>query len=125
MDLIKIQATESTPFVLLDAANRRIELAGRSIPEDASAFYFPILDWLEKYIKESPGKTSFTFYLEYINSISQKMLIDIFLKASALRNAGTEIEILWYYDEEDEEMYDEGNVFKNKLGLPIQLIEKK
>lgn len=125
MDSIRIPATDSTPFVLLDASNHRIELSGRSIPEDASAFYFPILDWLDKYIKETSGKTTFSFYLEYINSISQKMLIDIFLKASALKNAGREIEILWYYDEEDEEMQDEGNVFRQKLGLPIQLIEKQ
>ncbi|MBX7095023.1 MAG: DUF1987 domain-containing protein [Flavobacteriales bacterium] len=119
MDLIRIPATDTTPFVLLDPSNQRIEMVGRSIPEDAAAFYFPILDWLDKYIANSPGKTHFEFYLEYINSISQKMLIDIFLRAAKLRESGKEIEIVWNYDEEDEEIYDEGMMFKQKLNLPV------
>ncbi|HCA83973.1 MAG TPA: nuclear pore complex subunit [Flavobacteriales bacterium] len=124
MDLIRIEATEASPFILLDPAGK-VEVKGRSIPEDASAFFFPIHDWLEQYTKHPAAKTTFLFYLEYINSISQKMLIDIFLRAKELKDAGKDLEIFWYYDEEDEEMYEEGNIFRQKLGLPIQLLIKQ
>jgi hypothetical protein len=125
MENIRIEATDNTPFVNFDATKGFIELSGRSIPEDASAFFFPLIDWLSGYNQNPKDKTVFHFYLEYINSISQKMLIDIFLKACELKNAGHNLEIVWFYDEEDEEMHDEGSVFRNKLNLPIELKIKK
>lgn len=121
MDSIILPSSETSPAVHFDAALGRIELSGRSIPEDASAFYFPLLDWLERYSENPAPKTHFVFYLEYINSISQKMLIDIFLKAQKMVKSGKEVSIVWYYDEEDEEMYEEGSVFRNKLELPMEI----
>jgi hypothetical protein len=125
MDSIILSSSETSPAVHFDAALGRIELSGRSIPEDASAFYFPLLDWLEHYSESPAPKTQFVFYLEYINSISQKMLIDIFLKAQKMVKSGQDVNIVWYYDEEDEEMYEEGSVFRNKLELPMEIKVKE
>jgi hypothetical protein len=35
--------------------------------------------------------------------------------------SGQDVNIVWYYDEEDEEMYEEGSVFRNKLELPMEI----
>jgi hypothetical protein len=114
------EATDSTPMVNLNAAEGLIELKGRSIPEDAAAFYFPILDWLTTY-NENPGpSTKFVFYLDYINSISQKMLADVFIKALQLKNSNKQIKIVWQYDVDDEEMLEEGQIFAQKFNLDVE-----
>lgn len=122
MEDYKIEATDSTPMVNLNAGEGIIELKGRSIPEDAAAFYFPILDWLKMYNDNPQPTTRFIFYLEYINSISQKMLADIFLKALQLKNSGKHVKIVWQYDEDDEEMLEEGQIFAQKFNLEIEFV---
>lgn len=121
MEALRLAATDSTPEVTLDAMEGMIELKGRSIPENASSFYLPIIDWLTHYTEHPSSKTTFNFYLEYINSISQKMLVDIFHKAEELRSSGKNIEINWMFDEDDEEMLEEGEVFNSKFNLEMNL----
>lgn len=121
MENLLIQATESTPYINFKADEGFLEMVGRSIPEDATSFYFPVFDWLNSYVDEPADKTIVHFYLEYINSISQKMLIDLFLFLSKLHKEGHNLEIVWFYDEEDEEIREEGNVFRTKLNIPIEL----
>ena len=48
METIKILGTDDTPNVILDANNEIFEISGRSLPEDVSAFYEPILSWLDE-----------------------------------------------------------------------------
>lgn len=52
MEAIKIKGTEDTPNVVLDAAANVMEISGRSLPEDVSSFYGPILNWLSEDIKK-------------------------------------------------------------------------
>ncbi len=49
MEIIKIKGTEDTPSVLLDKAQNLFEISGRSLPEDVSMFYEPILSWIDEY----------------------------------------------------------------------------
>lgn len=125
MEDLLIEATENTPYIHFRADVGLLEMKGRSIPEDATSFYFPVFDWMNSYVDEPAPKTTLQFYLEYINSISQKMLIDLFLFATKLQRNGHAIEIIWYYDEEDEEIKEEGNIFRQKLNLPIELRVKE
>ena len=125
MEKIFRAATESTPLVNFDPSQGLIEIKGRSIPENASEFYFPLLEWLNRYSQTSQKHTHFVFYLEYMNSISQKMLADIFLKVRNIKTSGTTVEVTWQFDEEDEEMYEEGEVFGAKFHLPINCVAVK
>lgn len=122
MEKIFRAATDNTPLVNFDPSQGLIEIKGRSIPENAADFYFPLLEWLNRYSQSSQKHTHFVFYLEYINSISQKMLADIFLKAQNIKTNGTTVEVTWQFDEEDEEMYEEGKVFGSKFNLPINFV---
>ena len=121
MDSIKLEKTDSTPYVLFNGDEGIFEISGRSIPEDASSFYFPLIDYLDNYKKNPAEKTTFTFYLEYINSISQKMLVDLFIKLSELKQSGKSTEIKWLYDYGDEEIHEEGMLVSNKFGLAMQI----
>lgn len=50
------------------------------------------------------------------------MLADIFVKAQQLKLNGTTVEVTWQFDEEDEEMFEEGKVFSAKFNLPIHFV---
>ena len=75
METIKIQGTEDTPKVILDKENELMEISGRSLPEDVTAFYEPILNWLNEYSESPNKKTIFNFKLVYFNTASSKLLI--------------------------------------------------
>ena len=62
METIKIQGTEDTPKIILDAGNDIMEISGRSLPEDVSSFYEPVLNWLNEYAENPKKKTVFNFF---------------------------------------------------------------
>ena len=80
MEVIKIKGSDDTPNVILDAENGIFEISGRSLPEDVAAFYEPIIDWLDEYAESPNDKTVFDFKLEYFNTASSKLLLDVLLK---------------------------------------------
>ena len=82
METIKILGTDDTPHVILDPDNEIFEISGRSLPEDVTAFYEPVLTWLDEYAQNPNSKTVFTFRLVYFNTASSKLLLDILMRAS-------------------------------------------
>jgi hypothetical protein len=57
MDAIKILETDDTPGIILDVENDCFEITGRSMPEDVSSFYGPVLNWLDEYAENPKPKT--------------------------------------------------------------------
>lgn len=118
-----LEPTEESPGVVLDAQAGRFEISGKSYPEDAVAFYQPIFRWLKKYSENPNPQTEVSFKLLYFNTASQKLFLDLLLILDRMVEAGKEVSIDWYYDEEDESMRDAGDEFANLLDVPIRLHE--
>jgi hypothetical protein len=121
MDVIKIKGTEDTPNVILDAGNNIIEFSGRSLPEDVVAFYAPVLQWIEEYAKSPNKKTEVIFRLEYFNTASSKILLDILLKFEDIMNDGHEVVVQWYYQEDDEDMQEAGDEYSEIVDIPFEM----
>jgi len=47
---------------------------------------------------------------------------DILFKLESLNEAGHEVNILWYYEQDDEDMYDIGVEFKENLNMQFEII---
>lgn len=106
MNNISIPATSCTPEVEFDFDGRTLSLAGESYPENAAAFYRPLITALESFVTPASQHTdaSLTLHvaLSYFNSSSTKMLFSLL---SALNNgaaAGVAATLHWYYDPEDD-----------------------
>jgi len=121
MEPLNLEATENTPEVEFDPTSGLLKIKGRSIPENAAKFYYPILDWLKVYTETPSSKTRLDLYLEYINSISQKMVLEIFLIVQELKKNHKSVEVNWYYDEDDEEMMEEGQLFSKRFSLDVNV----
>ena len=120
MKLLTLEATESTPEITFDPECGKLVIRGRSIPENATHFYYPILDWLNEYVEHPHDVTQLDLYLEYLNSISHKMLIEIFNRAQRLHDDNQKIQVNWFYDQDDDQMLEEGQVWSRKYAFDMQ-----
>lgn len=122
METIKIQGTDDIPSVILDADNGIFQISGRSMPEDVTAFYDPILEWLEELTEEYSNKIVFEFKLEYFNTASSKLLLDVLMKLEEIHEDGKEVLVKWYFPEDDEDMEEAGEEYADIVEVPLELI---
>lgn len=123
MEPIIIEGSPKTPTVHFDANEGVFKLEGRSIPENSVEFYKPLVDWLDKY-KEGPlPKTVVEIKLEYFNTSSSKCILDVFKKLELIHKSKNEVEIKWYYEEDDEDMLEAGEDYESIIRVPFEMIE--
>ncbi|MBO7142759.1 MAG: DUF1987 domain-containing protein [Bacteroidales bacterium] len=122
MRVIKIQGSDDTPKVILDADNNTFEISGRSLPEDVVAFYDPILEWLDEYAQNPLDKTVFNFKLEYFNTASSKLLLDVLLKLEDMYDAGHDVLVKWHYPDDDEDMEEAGEEYADIVEVPFEQV---
>ncbi|MBN1988458.1 MAG: DUF1987 domain-containing protein [Bacteroidales bacterium] len=122
METIKIMGTDDTPTVILDAENDIFEISGRSLPEDVTAFYDPILNWLDEYASSPNTKTAFNFKLVYFNTASSKLLLDILMKLEQMHEDGKDVVVKWFYPEDDEDMQEAGEEYADIVDVPFEQI---
>jgi hypothetical protein len=122
MESLEIKATNDTPRVILDPDNEIFEISGRSLPEDVVSFYQQVLDWLDRYALHPIARTEFVFKYLYFNTATSKLVQDMLFKLEHLAEGGHEVVVLWYFEQDDEDMYDIGVEFKENVNLPFELI---
>jgi hypothetical protein len=122
MEVIKIKGSDDTPTVILDAENGIFEISGRSLPEDVAAFYEPIIDWLDEYAENPNPKTVFDFKLEYFNTASSKLLLDVLLKLEDMVNNDHEVLVRWHYPDDDEDMEEAGEEYADIVDVPFEQV---
>lgn len=122
MEVINIVGTDDTPNVILDKGNSKFEISGRSLPEDVNMFYEPILEWIDTYAEEPVGKTEFHFKLEYFNTASSKVILDILLKFEEIVENDNDVVIKWHYHEEEEDMLEAGEEYADIVEIPFDYI---
>lgn len=121
MEILRIEPTNLTPFVLLDGSGN-LELSGRSIPENSLEFYQPVYEWLDAYLENPLDKTIFEVKLDYFNTSSSKCILDILKKIDKLESKGLDVLVKWYYNENDEDMKEAGEDYGDLLDAPFELI---
>jgi hypothetical protein len=123
MEPISIEGTPKTPTVNFNAESGKIEIKGRSIPENSIEFYKPLVDWLEAYAAGPASLTDVNVQLEYFNTSSSKCILDVFKKLEVIYKAGNEVVINWYYEEDDEDMLEAGEDYQSIIRIPFKMIE--
>ena len=116
MEIINLEGTEDTPKIILDKGNGIFEISGRSLPEDSAEFYQPVIDWLKEYGNDPNDKTIFVFKLEYFNTASSKLILDVLSALEEVENTTVE----WYFHEDDEDMEEAGEEFSELVELDFE-----
>lgn len=122
MEIINIAATDETPKVILDATSNTFEFSGKSLPEDVTKFYNPILSWLDEY-KESPNPSSiFVFKMDYFNTASSKLILDILMRLEEINEANSGVSVEWHYRKADEDMEEAGEEYADIVEVPFKQV---
>lgn len=116
MDPLNIAGTEDTPTVAFDKAKGVFQISGRSLPEDAAGFFKPLLDWLQAYKSQPNPATEFVVNLEYFNTASSKLILDILSKVEDIPGA----KVVWCHFADDEDMKEAGEEFSELVEIPFQ-----
>jgi len=124
MDNLIVEGTKQSPAVSFNAISGKLELSGRSIPENSFEFYNPLLEWLGEYAKAPKDQTVLKVYLEYFNTSSSKYILEVLKKLKeVLKAEGVKVKVDWCYDEDDEEMMETGEDYEDVTGLEFDYHE--
>jgi hypothetical protein len=99
------------------------EIKGRSIPENSVEFYKPLNEWLDQYMQVPLDKTVVNIRLEYFNTSSSKCILDVFKRLESIHKSKHDVEINWFYEEDDEDMLEAGEDYDSIIKVPFKMIE--
>lgn len=122
MEVFFVEESEDLPGITIDPKEGKLEFIGKSLPEDPTAFYIPVEAAVREYIKSPKSLTTIELRLDYLNSSSQKRILEILSLFEKIINDNTTVVINWYYPDEDEDILEEGKDIAKILKLPVNLI---
>jgi hypothetical protein len=122
MEELRFAPTKNTPEIILNPEGI-IKIKGRSIHENAAAFFAPVEKWLSEYLNSPANVTSVDMFLEYFNSASAKIFISILQKVTYVSLKHKKYVINWYYEEGDEDILERGEYFSSILDVPVNFIK--
>lgn len=133
MENLHLEPTQNTPLINCDTKTNTISIEGESRPENVRAFYANLFEWIDNYEKllyyavslsTNEKKIQLNFKLEYFNSSSLKIFMEIIDKLQKTEKGSDKIklEINWYYAEDDEDILDSGKEFEKMTGAKMNFI---
>lgn len=120
MNVLEIKGTDDTPTVKMDKDANLIEFSGRSLPENVAEFYKPVVDWIDEYVNEPNDHIDVCFKLEYFNTASSKMLLDILLKFETIADNVT---VKWFSHEDEDDIEEAGKEYEDIVEVPFEFIK--
>lgn len=109
MENLFIAATATSPEIDFRFDQNVLALRGESYPENAAAFYAPIMEQLNSWLAGcADAAITVDVTLTYFNSSSTKMLFGMFEALDRAASSGNRVEVNWYRDEEDETILEFG-----------------
>ena len=117
-----IEATASEPFISF--AEGILIISGRSIPTDASRSFNQLIETFYRYSRKPKSKTEIHIELDYINSASNRSLLNLLIVAEHLFKEQLDVQVKWYYQDKEDIMLEQGQIFSELLSMPINFIQK-
>ena len=123
MERLVIDKTDDTPAIDFNAETKEMKISGRSLPEDVTTFYAPVLAWLDELEETAIGAFKFIVNLEYFNTASSKLILDILMRLEDIHTGGNNtIEIIWNYDKRDTDMEEAAEEYSELADVPFQIV---
>ncbi len=117
-------ATKRTPEIIFISTGILI-IKGSSKPEDATKFYQPAFVWLEKFKQNITTEVSLTLDLDYMNTTSSRVFLDMIKFVKALASKKVKVKIAWKYEHDDHDMLEQGKMYETLVEFPFEFVEKK
>lgn len=107
---LQLEATKSSPSVSFNTSGE-LRIEGKAIPDNAIPFFEPLSMWIDNLNSE---RVVFDINLEYMNTSASMQLFGLLQKLE--QNCSIfEITVNWHYEEDDEDHYETGLMFEERL----------
>jgi hypothetical protein len=116
-----IPKTDETPEVNFNLSEQVLSMKGRSLPENAFAFYEPIILWIKEMSKSKIEPLNFEIQLDYFNSSSGRFLFEIFTIIEQSPSVKNAITVRWVCESDDDLMIEKGEELRDLLDLNFSL----
>jgi len=123
MKALKIEGTATTPCIVFEPEQGRLEIKGRSVPESSVAFYRPLFESLDEYAKHPKSPIWVDVQFDYFNTSSSKSILDIFRRLEAMHDKGVQVIVNWYYENKDENMREAGEDYEAIMNFPFNVLQ--
>lgn len=112
-----------TPKILLSKSNNEFYFRGTSRPENPKDFYSGVFSWFTNYFDNPNSETVFEVQLDYFNTSTSKVLLDLFEFFEDKVNESINIKVIWQYKTDDEEMMEAGEELLDLVEIPYEIQE--
>lgn len=110
MQDLYIAPERDKPEIDFKFSQHHLQLRGESFPENAVAFYSPIVSALMDYLAVTRDQgITVDFELRYFNSSSTKILMNVFRMLDQASSNGNVVHLNWRHDPDDDTVLDFGN----------------
>lgn len=115
-----VAASPTSPEIDFRFDHATLSIKGESYPENAAAFYGPLIARVRGYLAGCDGATiTVNVSLAYFNSSSTKMLFTLFEALNQAALAGNAVRLNWYHDEDDDTILE----FGQELQIDFQALD--
>ncbi len=123
--MLEKQKTGSTPYILIDEEKGYLRFEGESFHENVIEFYKDISVWLDEYLETDFKTLTFDCELQYFNSSTAKLLLNILMKMDEYATGGRTIIANWITTEDNDIIVECGEDFQEEMSnLTFNMIIK-
>jgi hypothetical protein len=108
--------------VRFDPQAQLLEIKGESYPENAFAFYQPLIEWIVGYLAIAGAPVLLQLHLTYLNTSSTRCLLALLDQCEAAHRAGSPVAVHWFYHPDDDRSLEAGEEFGEDLTLPFTIM---
>ncbi len=117
-----LQETKTTPQALINDGYMRI--SGKAFSVEQQSFFTQINKQVNIYSKEPANRTFVEISLSQLNASSKKAIIEFFKLLEILNNQGFKVDVKWFYEKDDDDVRELGEIYKSMFKIDIDLISK-
>jgi len=121
MQKLIINATPKSFNVICEQGH--IEFKGCSVVNDPKVFFKPVRNWIDEYLKNAPEETLVSLKIDYADSASIRCIYEILQSLGKLNGDKKSIQINWFYDINDPEILEIGEILAGRIKLPFSFIK--
>lgn len=123
MASFKRQSSETTPFIDFDGDTGTFVISGNSYWDDVDSVFGPLTEWLKnEYLPNPAAETNLTVRFHYLNTATAKAILSVFSLLESLLVEGKKLEIVWEYNEWDEDLEEQGKDYQTLLKADFKLV---
>lgn len=120
-DNLNISETSSTPAIRANWQDGTVHMQGDSYPENSFELFQPVIDWVERFLREAKRPLRLELDLLYLNTSSIRALMDILDMLEEAHTRGTSISAVWRYDAANERVGQLAEEFKEDCTFPFEI----